>query len=667
MRSGDELLTALDNVCVDKTCILLGETFYIQLFLNFNVLSLQKVKILCEDNSIKLWSDSIAIEYIEKIQKESILDIVIFCGLSEVDRKKYESMADYDFFNMASIRRNGTFTHRGKTYIVDDVKYVASNPEYMKRAYRDVKPGDLYLYLQELTKEPAGRRVDSGGKICLWDYNSQFINHRNGRRITIDAPRYAQQRVHIFGDSRVSGYMLEDKDLFSNMLQNKVKDTGLNLEIINYGIPGREVDRMEAQVKKADFQPGDLVFVMTACYEYRDNASEKQQQFALHMKKIKTICDNKQVGLCYINLPVTVEIVNPSVDEQTITDLYRNYKFNEYTLEIIDQYKNYLFRLLSEYGIWYYDLSNDFNRPHDDLLFINMHHYSPAGNMLICDTLFRLIKAYSVKCNQEVAQKLYVNAERKINAYVVNERRKYSMVRKTRVRLGGGRVDFKQFRFRLWIWIRGFLREVRVKRIRKNHDINIGAIVMNANPFTLGHRYLVEYASERVDYLYVFVLEEEKSEISYDDRLHMVYLGVRDIKNVTVTSGGRNIISSDTFPEYFMKEELQDAEINAYKDIESFALNIAPLWGITDRFFGEEPIDNVTRQYNEQMKLYLPQFYINAIEIPRKKDDTEVISASRVRRAIAENDWDTVSKLVPKTTLGYLRKMPRDGSMNIRK
>ena len=178
---------------------------------------------------------------------------------------------------------------------------------------------------------------------------------------------------------------------------------------------------------------------------------------------------------------------------------------------------------------------------------------------------------------------------------------------------------------------------------------------MNANPFTLGHRYLVEYASGWVDHLYIFVLEEDRSEISYDDRLHMVYSGVKDIKNVTVTSGGKKVISNDTFPEYFMKKELQDAEINAYKDIESFALNVAPRWGITARFFAEEPLDNVTRQYNEQMKHYLPQFSVSAIEIPRKADAMGVISATRVRRAIQEEDWETVSNLVPVSTLQYLK------------
>lgn len=168
---------------------------------------------------------------------------------------------------------------------------------------------------------------------------------------------------------------------------------------------------------------------------------------------------------------------------------------------------------------------------------------------------------------------------------------------------------------------------------------------------------MVEYACHEVDYLYIFVLEEDRSEISFDDRLHMVYLGVKDLKNVIVTTGGRNVISNDTFPEYFMKSELQDVNIDTYKDIERFALYVAPVWGITKRFFAEEPLDNITRQYNEQMKQYLPRFSIQAIEIPRKVDEIGVISATRVRRAMEKEDWTTVSQLVPACTLRYLKKI----------
>lgn len=191
----------------------------------------------------------------------------------------------------------------------------------------------------------------------------------------------------------------------------------------------------------------------------------------------------------------------------------------------------------------------------------------------------------------------------------------------------------------------------------KKTDAVYGSIVMNANPFTKGHRYLVEYAAKSVDHLYVFVLSEEKSYFSYDDRLKMVYLGCRDLNNVTITSGGNDIISSDTFPEYFMKKELQNKEIKAYKDIEKFGSVVAPKMKVTKRFVGEEPNDTVTRQYNDQMKQFLPFFGIELIEIPRIATDNMVISALEVREALEKHDWNKVQALVPNTTYRYLKKI----------
>jgi len=76
---------------------------------------------------------------------------------------------------------------------------------------------------------------------------------------------------------------------------------------------------------------------------------------------------------------------------------------------------------------------------------------------------------------------------------------------------------------------------------------------------------------------------------------------------------------------------------------------------ITIRFAGEEPKDNVTRQYNETMKKILPRYGVEFCEIPRREISDEVISASSVREALKRGDFDKIKKLVPDTTLLYLR------------
>ena len=49
-----------------------------------------------------------------------------------------------------------------------------------------------------------------------------------------------------------------------------------------------------------------------------------------------------------------------------------------------------------------------------------------------------------------------------------------------------------------------------------------GVIVMNCNPFTLGHKYLVEYASRQVDNLYIIPLLDSSAGFNYEERREMI-------------------------------------------------------------------------------------------------------------------------------------------------
>ena len=182
----------------------------------------------------------------------------------------------------------------------------------------------------------------------------------------------------------------------------------------------------------------------------------------------------------------------------------------------------------------------------------------------------------------------------------------------------------------------------------------IGSIVMNANPFTLGHRYLIDYASKECDKLYVFVLSEDKSEFSFEDRFAMVKAGTRDIPNVTVLPTGPYLISSATFPTYFLKERDKADEVKCALDIEIFANYFAPHFNITHRFVGTEPISRMTDMYNRVLLEKLPEKNIEITEIPRKESGGEVISASRVRELIKKGEIEKVKPLVPETTYIHL-------------
>lgn len=184
----------------------------------------------------------------------------------------------------------------------------------------------------------------------------------------------------------------------------------------------------------------------------------------------------------------------------------------------------------------------------------------------------------------------------------------------------------------------------------------IGAIVMNCNPFTLGHRYLIEQACSQVDFLYIFVVEEDKSYFSFKDRIEMVKIGTKDLSNVIVVPSGKYIISTKTLPGYFYKEDKQGEEFDASEDLEIFAKIISPRLGISVRFVGTEPLDLYTNRYNMFMKQILPRYGINLVEIARKQSEGKYISASRVREALKNKNFKELESLVMPDIYQFLQE-----------
>lgn len=183
-----------------------------------------------------------------------------------------------------------------------------------------------------------------------------------------------------------------------------------------------------------------------------------------------------------------------------------------------------------------------------------------------------------------------------------------------------------------------------------------GSVVMNCNPFTLGHQYLIEEAAKQVDYLYVFVLSEDKSYFKYNDRLMLVKKGTEHIPNVIVLNSGKFIISAITFPGYFYKENNNNIRIDASYDLNIFGIYVAKELDISIRFAGTEPTDKVTAQYNRSMADILPMYNIEFREIARKEVDDKIISASKVREYFEERNFSAIKKIVPKSTYDYLKK-----------
>ena len=207
-----------------------------------------------------------------------------------------------------------------------------------------------------------------------------------------------------------------------------------------------------------------------------------------------------------------------------------------------------------------------------------------------------------------------------------------------------------------------------------------GAIVMNANPFTKGHRYLVEQAASQVDNLYVIVVKEDRSRFPYAERKAMIEAGCAGLDNVVVCEGSDYAISAATFPTYFLKKLDDATDTQIALDLDLFVNHIAQPLGVTVRFAGSEPEDALTRRYNELMAEILPgtsvavvrqdhqpdselvegsavrQAWrpIDFVEIPRLEQKGKPLSATALRLALDEGGFKEAMEYIPKSTVPYL-------------
>ncbi len=266
------------------------------------------------------------------------------------------------------------------------------------------------------------------------------------------------------------------------------------------------------------------------------------------------------------------------------------------------------------------DISDAFCCPRDFNAFFDTVHYTPDGNRFTAEVLFKNIQSAGL-LNSETREKsdLYLGMNDSDSEYLEA--------------------------------YKNILRDYYSERFQKPV---IGSIVMNCNPFTVGHRYLIEKALDQCDFLMIFVVEEDKSCFPFEDRFKLVEQCTSDIVNKEIIPSGKFIISSLTFSEYFNKSELQEKKIDTSLDVVLFAREIAPCLNITKRFAGEEPDDTVTRQYNETMARILPEYGIEFIEIPRASVNGSAVSASKVRELIEKKEYDAIRELVPEETYQYI-------------
>lgn len=195
----------------------------------------------------------------------------------------------------------------------------------------------------------------------------------------------------------------------------------------------------------------------------------------------------------------------------------------------------------------------------------------------------------------------------------------------------------------------------KLRKMSENCGSENGIIIMNANPFTKGHRYLIEQAACKVNHLFVMVVQEDVSRFSYAERRAMVEVGCEDLLNVTVCGTDSYAISSATFPTYFLKEIDKATDTQIMLDLDLFVRHIAPSLNVQTRFVGTEPTDALTQRYNELMKGYLPKHHVNVVEIPRLHEASSFpISASSLRDGLNNHSLQRAAEVAYPATIPYL-------------
>lgn len=470
------------------------------------------------------------------------------------------------------------------------------------------------------------------------DKESRFVNCSDGLRKTAFQPDQWTNRILLFGPSCTFGSYEDDEHTIGSALQRicneKTADLpkGMVFKVDNYGANASSPDNCFRKFMGQDLIAGDVVIMLIGSYWLRTRPEEMVRLCSsMHQR-----CLRLGAKFALYVTPELTYVANPSEDEKLMIESYLHLA-GEIRLEqaypACEDRHSATIERLRDAGVHCDSLQAFFDRPHDmGEIFIDTAHVSYKGTALIADVLFK----------QAVA-----NPPSLLEDTMYGETLKY---------FAGIVRDFALADGYYVPWM---------EQIPSPPDWaeNVGAVAVNANPFTLGHRYLIEQALKEVDFLYLFVVEEEQPHFSTSNRHAMVAAGIADLEDrVRMISSGRWIGSSFSFPEYFTRERgvyyIPDTTIEGL----AFAFLIAPELGIKVRFFGDEPTCTVTRSYQRQVEHMLGLAGLRSRTFPRFERDGKPVSASRVRSLLKDGNFEAIASLVPDGTLKRLASDREDDS-----
>lgn len=475
-----------------------------------------------------------------------------------------------------------------------------------------------------------------GNNLTNADYKSDYVNIVGSLRYTVQKEDFFDKglTVHFFGDSRFYGLYVEDKYTIPSIVHN---ETGL--KCINYGVHGTSIFDIKGQIENSGAKAGDIVVINNGFIKSEKNYPLEIVNRAVidEIVALNELCITK--GLMFI-----LCVLPDCGDKKILTEQENRYclyqelqkvETSNSKYESLDADWTYVIPMLQVQGVCCCDIIPVVENYADTEIFVDYIHFSPNGNRLIAKEITKYIDATVVMKNQ--GAQIVLNELKDEYKRIINERRGD---------LTSNFFDNEKFE--------KFL--MSLKGISSGKTSEAVVIVMNANPFTLGHLYILEESSKRFPYVYVLAVQETYTAIPFEDRIELIKKGTKHLNNISIIPSSEFVVSTVTLPEYFNKDKEQMVTVDASRDIRLFVDYVMPALNVSTRVAGEEPYCRVTREYNRQIRDTFEKKGKQFIQIERKKVQDDYISASKVRRALIDGDFDLIKTFVPATTYNYLLK-----------
>lgn len=473
--------------------------------------------------------------------------------------------------------------------------------------------------------------------LCNRDYRSEKVNIINGLRYTPNTIGSAET-IHFFGDSRMYGLYVSDQYTIPSLVSEKLKR-----KCVNYGTHGTSIFDIKLQIENATIKNGDIVVINNGFIKSKKIVEQPIVDAAAvyEILQINDECISRGAELVVCMFP-------DCGDKKVLLPQERNICIFQELQKIEQSNSNYysldanwekVIPIIKSYGIKCCDIISRIYYEQEVQIFVDYIHFGAVGNELISDLLSKCI------VSEEKNRREAVLKEEKYKKQIFELKDDYKRIICER-RGDINSAFFDNDKFDEFIALLG--------NCSVGKTDGSAVIVMNANPFTYGHLYIIEEALKLVPYIYILVVQEKQTVIPFEDRIDLIKKGTEHLDNISIIPSSEFVVSNVTLPEYFNKERKQLQNVDATRDIALFIEYIMPALNVETRIAGYEPYCKVTKEYNRQIAERFAEKGLKFIQLERKKLSDSFISASKVRRAVFEGRIFDIREMVPDSTYEYL-------------